>query len=151
MGQVAARPERDAAMLRAWIDGDSQSVIGARYEVSQQAVSQAIGRALDHLPDQDKAAEIRRTLELVDDLVAVYVPRARAGNMAASREVRGLLALRGRFLGVDRREVEHTGTVEHAHTWQPGPTTEQLLERWRQEGKLTVRGELTRTDQGPGS
>ena len=149
MGQVAAQAERDAAMLRAWIDGESQAVIGNRHGVTQQAVSAAIGRALAALPDQDRAAEIRRTLALVDDLVAVYAPRARAGNAAASREVRGLLALRGRFLGVDRREVHVTGQVEHGHFYAPGPTVAQLLDQWREQGKLTVRGELTRPDGEP--
>jgi hypothetical protein len=147
MGQVAAQAERDAAMFAAWVDGDSQAVIGERYGVTQPAVSQAIGRHLAQLPDQDRAAEIRRTLALVDDLVTVYAPRARAGNAAASREVRGLLALRGRFLGIDRREIHVTGQIEHGHFYAPGPNLAQLLDQWREQGVL--RAELTRPDTGP--
>jgi hypothetical protein len=145
MGEVAGQAERDAAMFAAWRDGETQAAIGERYGITQQAVSLAIGRHLDQLPDQDKAAEVRRTLALVDDLVQVYAPKARAGDAASSREVRGLLALRGRYLGIDRREVlvEHGGTVEHA--WTPGPTVAEVLDDWRRRG--IIRGQLTRTDQ----
>jgi hypothetical protein len=141
MGQVAAQPERDATMFEAWRDGESQASIGERYGITQQAVSLAIGRHLDQLPDQDKAAEIRRTLDLVDGLVSTFIEKARAGDPAASREVRGLLALRGRYLGIDRREVEHTGQVQVAHSYDPGPTVEELLERWAAEGRIRYRGQ----------
>jgi hypothetical protein len=155
MGQVQAQDERDAAMFEAWRDGETQAAIGARYGVTQQAVSAAIGRHLDQLPDQDKAAEIRRTLALVDDLVQVYAPKARAGDAASSREVRGLLALRGRYLGIDRREVQVEGLVqvEH-HVERPDPIpsvpVSALLERWSREGRVKIRGELVRLDEaGP--
>lgn len=154
MGQVAGQVERDMAMYHAWVDGETQASIGERHGVTQQAVSAAIGRALDQLPDQDKAAEIRRTLDLVDELVLVYAPKAKAGDAASSREVRGLLALRGRFLGVDRREIHVEGTIEHDHqvTHQdpiPGVPVSELLERWAGEGRVRIRGELVRTDGGP--
>jgi hypothetical protein len=155
MGEVAGQAERDAAMFEAWRDGETQASIGERYGITQQAVSLAIGRHLDQLPDQDKAAEIRRTLALVDDLVQVYAPKARAGDAASSREVRGLLALRGRYLGIDRREVEHTGQVQvehHVPTPDPIPSVpvSELLERWSREGRVRVRGELVRLDQEAG-
>jgi hypothetical protein len=56
-----------------------------------------------------------------------------------------------RLLGLVTSKVEHSGGIDHAHVLVPGPTLAELLDRWRAEGKLTVRGELTRTDQGPGS
>jgi hypothetical protein len=147
VGQVAAQADRDAAIYRAWIDGARQVDLAERYGVTQPAISQAIGRVLAAMPKQDRAAEVRRTLDLVDDLLAVYAPRARAGNPAANREVRGLLALRGRYLGIDRREVHITGGVDHHHTYAPGPTVAELLEQWREQGIL--RAELTRPDGGP--
>jgi hypothetical protein len=155
MGQVAAQPERDAAMFEAWRDGESQAAIGERYGVTQQAVSLAIGRHLDQLPNQDKAAEIRRTLDLVDGLVGTFIGKARAGDPAASREVRGLLALRGRYLGIDRREVEHTGQVPVEHRLpEPDPIpavpTAELLEQWSREGRVKIRGQLVRLDQEAG-
>lgn len=152
MGQVTGQVERDAAIYRAWVDGARQSDLAERYGVSQPAISQAIGRVLDQLPATDKAAEIRRTLDLVDELVLVYAPKAKAGDAASSREVRGLLALRGRFLGVDRREIHVEGTIEHDHqvTHQdpiPGVPVSELLERWAGEGRVRVRGELVRLDR----
>lgn len=145
MGQVAAQAERDLAIFRAWVDGAHQDELAAQYGVTQPAISQAVGRVLDQLPEPDRAAEVRRTLRLVDELVAAYVPKAKAGSMAAAREVRGLLALRGRYLGVDRREVQVSGQVEH--TWTPGPTVDQVLDRWRAEGIIRPRAELVRLDQ----
>lgn len=153
MGQAAGQVERDRAIYQAWVDGERQVDLAERYGVTQPAISQAIGRVLDQLPAQDKAAEIRRTLDLVDELVTVYAPKAKAGDPAASREVRGLLALRGRFLGVDRREVhvQHGGQVEHVHR---GPTLDQVLDRFRAEGFIRPRPALTaeavRLDQGKG-
>jgi hypothetical protein len=144
VGQVAAQAERDAAILRAWMNGARQAELAERYGVNRSNISRAISRAAAQLPEPDRAAEILRTLDLVDDLVQAYAPRARAGNYAASREVRGLLALRGRFLGVDRRTVEHSGTVEHAHRYEPGPTVAEVLDEYRRQGALTVRGEITR-------
>lgn len=139
--------DRDQAVYEAWVNGARQADLAEQYQVTQQAISQAISRYAATLPEQDRAQEVRRSLDLIDDLLAVYVPRARAGNPAANREVRGLLALRGRFGGLDRREVHVSGQVEHEHhAYVPGPTPAELLERWREQGKLVVRGELTRRD-----
>jgi len=151
MGQVAAQADRDQAIYRAWVDGASQADLGDRYGVTQQAISQAIGRVLDAMPPADREAEIRRTLDLVDELVGVFIGRARDGNPAAAREVRGLLALRGRYLGVDRREVHITGGVEHEHRVDPAIPVAELLNQWRAEGWIRPRAELQRMDQGPGS
>jgi hypothetical protein len=149
MGQVAAQADRDQATYRAWVDGARQVDLADQYGVTQQAISQAVGRVLDAMPPADKDAEIRRTLDLIDDLVQVYAPKARAGNPAAAREVRGLLALRGRYLGVDRREVhvEHGGQVEHYH--HPAPPVAELLERWRAEGfiRAALHAQAVRLDQ----
>jgi hypothetical protein len=139
------QPDRDLAIYRAWVDGARQVELAERYQVTPSAISHAISRAVAMLPEQDRAEEVRRTLDLVDDLIAVYAPKARNGNHAANREVRGLIALRIRAAGIDRREVEHTGTVEHHHQVQV-PTVPELLDRWRAEGKVTIRGEPTRVE-----
>ena len=148
MGVVAHQTDRDRAIYEAWVNGARQVDLAERYGIDQSNISRAIARYQATLPAVEKEAEIRRTLALVDDLLAVYVPPAIEGKTAANREVRGLLALRGKYLGVDRREVhvEHGGTV--THTYQPPPeSAAQLMERWRDEG--LIRAELTRQDGGP--
>jgi hypothetical protein len=142
MGRVATQVERDMAIYRAHVDGARQDELAQQYGVTQQAISQAIARVQASLPAPEREQEIRRTLHLVDDLMSVYVPKARNGNPAASREVRGYLTLRGRYLGIDRREVEHTGQVTFEHTYEPGPTVAEVLDDWRRRGIL--RGEITR-------
>jgi predicted DNA-binding protein YlxM (UPF0122 family) len=146
VGKVNQIQDRDQVIYRAWVDGARQSDIAERYGVSQQAISQAIGRAVAAMPAQDKAHEVKRSLDLVDELVQVYAPRARKGNAAATREVRGLLALRGRYLGIDRREVDVSvhGQVDH-RVYEPGPPLAEVLDQFRQQGLLTATA--TRLDQ----
>jgi len=149
MGQVQGQVAKDVAIYRAWVDGARQTDLATQYGVTQQAISQAVGRVLDAYPEPDKVQEVRRTLDLVDDLIQVYVPKARDGNTAYNREVRGLLALKGRYLGIDRREVDVTVSGQVEHTWEPGPTVAEVLERWREQGLLRPQAELERLDQEP--
>jgi hypothetical protein len=94
MGEINAQADRDRAIYRAWVDGMSQAELATQYRVQQPAISKAIGRVLDAMPPADRDAEIRRSLDLVDELVQVYAPKAKAGNPAASLVVaqgRGLV------------------------------------------------------------
>jgi len=61
--------------------------------------------------------------------------------------VRGILDSEARLLGLvqSQVQVEHGGQVEH--TWTPGPTVQELLDRWLAEGRIRPRAELVRTDQ----
>jgi hypothetical protein len=149
VGTVAHQPERDQAIYRKWVDGMTQAQIATQYGVTHQAISYAIKRAVAALPAQDKAAEVRRALDMIHDLEAVYMPKAMAGSVTATREVRGLLALRGRYLGIDRREVhvEHGGQVHH--TWTPGPTVAEVMaevmDQYQKQGM--IQAQATRMDQ----
>lgn len=146
--QRAAQPERDMAIYRAHVDGQRYDALAEQYGVTVPAISQAVKRVQEALPAPDKAQEVRRAVDLCDDLMAVYVPKARDGNTASSREARGWLQLKSKWLGIDRREVDVQGEVQHIHSFVPGPTVEEILERWRNEGKLRMRGEITRLDNG---
>jgi hypothetical protein len=112
MAMVQARDHRDLAIFQAWVDGAHQDALATQYGVQQPAVSKAISRVCDTLPEPDRVTEVRRTLRLIDDLLQVYIPKSKQGMAWANREVRGLLALKGRFLGVDRREVQVDGLVQ---------------------------------------
>jgi len=85
-----------------------------------------VERVLDQLPPVDKAEEVCRSLRLVDELLAVYAPKARAGTLSVLGGSRTPRA-QGRYLGVDRRKVHVSGGVEH--TWTPGPTVDQSWPR----------------------
>jgi len=143
--QRAAQPERDMAIYRAHVDGARYDTLAEQYGVTVGAISQSIARVQESLPPPEKAQEIRRAVDLCDDLIGVYVPAARAGNTSASREARGWLQQKGRWLGIDRREVEVSGQVEHEHHWTPGPTVAEVLDDWRRQG--IIQGEITRADQ----
>jgi hypothetical protein len=142
MGQVNGQGHRDVALYRAWIDGAHQEDLAEQYGITQPAVSQAIGRVLEALPAPDKEREIRRAVTLCDDLLGVYVPLARQRNTAASREARGWLQLKAKWLGIDRKDVQVSGQVEHLHSWEPGPSVAEVLNQWREQGIL--KAEITR-------
>src|SRR6266511_5616227 len=95
------RAERDRAVYDAWVAGARQVELAERYQVSQPAISQAIGRHLASLPPADVAAEVDRSLAQILDLLQVYLPLALAGDTAASREVRGYQQLKRKYLGLD--------------------------------------------------
>jgi hypothetical protein len=145
MGQVNHQDQRDVAMYRAWVDGARQGDIAEQYGIDQSNVSRAIDRVADALPPVEKAQEVRRAVDLCDDMLATYVPGARERKPAHSREARGWLQLKAKWLGIDRREVQVQGQVEHLHSWEPGPTVAEVLDDWRRQG--IIQGELTRMDQ----
>jgi hypothetical protein len=146
---VSQIQERDQAILRAWIDGARQADLAVQYQVAPSSISRAISRAVAALPPRDKAAEVHRALDMIHDLEAVYLPKALAGSVTANRELRGLLALRGRYLGIDRREVlvEHGGQVQH--TWTPGPTVAEVMaevmDQYQKQGM--IQAQATRMDK----
>jgi hypothetical protein len=144
MGQVDAQDARDVAIYRAWVDGHHQDDLADQYGVQQPAISKAIARVQEVLPAPEKESEIRRAARLCDDMLSRYVPGARELKPAHSREARGWLQLKAKWLGIDRKEIQVHG--EFTHTFEPGPTVEEILERWRAEGKLKLRGEITRLD-----
>jgi hypothetical protein len=148
MGQVAAQADRDVAIYRAWVEGARQVDLAEQYGLAQQTISDAIGRVQASLPPVEKDAEVRRAAELCDELLATFLPQARAGKTGASREARGWLQLKARWLGIDRREVnvqvEHTGTVQH----EPVESVRDVLDDWRRRGLLRPRAEITRLDGG---
>jgi hypothetical protein len=153
MGEVAGQAHRDVAIYRAWVDGTSERELGERYGITQQAISKAIGRVLAEMPEPDKRVENRRAVDLCDDLLAVYVPGARDKKPAHSREARGWLQLKAKWLGIDRREVhvEHTGLIGHEHRPAPRTTAEVLAEILTAQGKPVppaLTATLTRVQDG---
>lgn len=143
MGMVKAQDHRDLAILQAWVDGAHQSTLAAQYGVTQPAISLAIDRAMARHPLPERSEEISRTLLLINDLLTVYVPKSRQGMAWANREVRGLLALKGRFLGIDRREVQVMvdGLVQvQAET--PEIIVERILAKQQQTALDVVDAEL---------
>jgi Mor family transcriptional regulator len=139
MTLVNGQAERDVAIYRAWIDGATQADLAERYGVTQSAISYAIRRVLDDYPETDKAAEVQRTLDQVEELVAVYLPKALAGDAGANREYRGLAALKARYLGIDRREVEVHVDGQVQVQARPVEPMETVVERILAKA-LTTRG-----------
>jgi hypothetical protein len=145
-----ARLDRDRAMWQEWVRGDSQAVIGERYGVERGTVSRAVSRYAASIPDEDRATHRERALARLERIYADHRDRAATSTRSAAI-VRQVIMDEARLLGLVTARVEHSGQVEHGHAWVPGPTLAEVLDDWRARGLLTVRGELTRTDQGQGA
>jgi transposase len=148
MPEVLAQVDRDQAVWSDWVRGDSQAAIADRRGVSRQAVSQAVRRYSASIPTEDKTAHRERALARLEELYAFHRDRAATSTRSAAI-VRQVVMDEARLLGLVTSKVEHAGGVDVSHTWVPGPTLDELLERWRAEGWLRPTVELTRTDQAP--
>lgn len=143
MAMVKARDHRDWRILEAWVDGAHMDTLALQYQVHPSNISRAIDRALAQVELPDRELEVRRTLRLIDELLTVYIPKSKAGLSWANREVRGLLALKGRFLGVDRREVQVDGLVQiQVQVEPPEVIVERILAKQQQRELPIVDAEL---------
>jgi hypothetical protein len=147
MGQVMAEAleGRDAAIWGEWVSGLTQAQIAERRGLDQTTVSAAVRRYAAAIPEQDKTAYRERILSRYEELYQAHRQTALERPRVAAI-VRGILDSQARVLGLVQSnvKVEHDGQV--GHVWEPGPSMEQILDRWREEGKLRVKGELTRMD-----
>jgi hypothetical protein len=148
--EKAAIVDLDQVIWLDYVRLRNQAAVAQLHGLSQSAVSLAIRRYLDSIPEPEKRELRVRALARLEDLYQAHRDKALTSPRAASL-VRAVIMDQAHLLGLAPREVrvEHSGEV--GHTWEPGPTVAELLERWRAEGKLRVRGELTRLDQGAGS
>jgi hypothetical protein len=145
---VLAQVDRDRDVWLEWIAGKRQTDLARERGVSQQAVSQAIARYRATLPTLDRQAELDRTLDLVNELLLVQVPRARNGHQAATRLVKDLLSLKVRLAGLDApARVEHGGTIEHQHAVTVVEPLDAVVARILARQGRPLPGQLTRPDQ----
>jgi transposase len=145
MGQVMAEAleGRDAAIWADWVQGMRQVDIAARFGLDQANVSRAVQRYAASIPAEAKDAYRERTLERLEALYHAHRQQALERPRVAAI-VRGILDSEARLLGLVESKVQVQGQVDH--TWVPGPTVQELLERWMAEGRILPRAELVRTD-----
>ena len=141
-----AQLDRDQEIWRAWVQGMTQDQIAAQRGVTQPAISQAISRYLASIPEPERAAYRARTLERLEALYQAHAATALERPRVAAI-VRGILDSQARVLGLVQTQVQHSGQVDHAHAWTPGPSVAEVLDDWRRRGIL--RAEITRPGEGP--
>jgi hypothetical protein len=98
---VHAQADKDLDIYLAWSLGERQRQIGARLGITQQSVSEAIARARKLQPPRDRAEVFDQSLEMIDDLLAVYQPLALDQDKAAGRLVDRLIGRRNALLGLE--------------------------------------------------
>lgn len=147
MPEKAAIVDLDQAIWSDYVVLRNQTEVAKLHGIAQQTVSDAIRRYLDSIPAEEKREHRVRTLDRLEALYQAHRDKALTSPRAASL-VRAVVMDQARLLGLVESQVhvEHEGMIEHQH--DPGPSVAEILERWRAEGKLRVRGELTRLDGG---
>jgi hypothetical protein len=146
MPQALAQLDRDQQCWSEWVAGESMEQIGARRGTSHQAVSQAIARYLASVPTPERDAYRERQLQRYEELFQAHREQALIKPRVAAI-VRGILDSQARVLGLVQVQVQHEYDGQVQHVYEPGPTVQELLERWTAEGRLRPRAELTRTDR----
>jgi hypothetical protein len=143
VGQVQeqAQLDRDERCWAEWVAGSTQAQIAERRGLTQGAISQAISRYLASRPTPEREAFRERTLERYEDLYLAHRVAAREWPRVAAI-VRGILDSEARVLGLVQSQVHVDGEVQHVAQQDPGPTVEELMERWAAEGR--IQGVLTR-------
>jgi len=139
---------RDREIWAAYVSGQRQRDIADQIGISQSAVSQAVARYRSTLPPLDRAEELDRSLDLINELIATWKPKA-GTSLGATRMVDRLVNTKAKLAGLVTATVHHEGQVDHAVVIDHGPTLEQVLDRYREQGLIRPQAQLTRTDGGP--
>jgi hypothetical protein len=137
---AVATLDRDREMFDAWIAGQRQADIGARFGVSQQAVSDAVRRYRRLLPPLDRDAELDRSLALVDDLIAEWRPKA-GQSLGAARLLDRLVNTRAKLAGLVESRVQVDGQV-HVQHHAPVEPLDVVVERIRTRQGLPAPGQV---------
>jgi hypothetical protein len=145
LGQVLNQVDRDREIWIEWVSGRRQADIAADRGLAQSSVSEAISRYRSTLPPLDRAEELDRSLDLVNELIESWKPKA-ATNLGAARMVDRLVNTKAKLAGLVTTKVQHEGQVDHAHVIDPGPNLTELMNQWISEGRVRVKGELVRLD-----
>jgi hypothetical protein len=153
MGQVLAQADQDAAIWTEWVHGDTQAVIAERRGLAQSTISAAIRRHRATIPEEEKAAHRERALSRLEELYLAHRERALTSTRAASLVAR-IIALEARLLGIEAPTQVEVDAPSWSSTPEPEPVppvgVAELLDQWRRDGRLRVRGELVRLDQEAG-
>jgi hypothetical protein len=151
MVEKAALVDLDQELWADYVRCRNQTEVARRHGMSQQSVSDAVQRYVATIPQPERAAYRERCLERLEDLYQAHAQAALERPRTAA-VVRAIIMDEARLLGLVEAKVHHQGHVgvDHAMVLDPGPTVEQLLERWRAEGKLQLlpHAQLTRLDGG---
>jgi predicted transcriptional regulator len=145
MPKVLDQVDRDRVIWEEYIAGRRQRDIAQDRGLAQSSVSEAIARYRNQLPPLDRAEELDRAVELINALIHVHVPRALQGHLGHTRMVDRLVTTKAKLAGIAApTRVEHQGQIDHAHAWVPGPSVDQVLNQWREQG--LIQAQITRMD-----
>jgi hypothetical protein len=140
--------DRDEAIWLAYVAGTPVDQLAQRYNLHRSSVYKALHTYRASIPEDERELRRDRALQRLEELYVAHRERAKTSTRSAT-VCRQVTMDQCRLAGLIRGQVEHYGHVEHEHAWTPGPTVEELLERYRAQGLIGAvpRVELTRTDQ----
>lgn len=97
------RREREDKVLKLWHRGSTYGEIAKQLGFANRSgAKKALERARERhgRPDMDRESAREKDVERLDVLLKTYWPKAKAGNLDASREVRQILRQRAHLLGL---------------------------------------------------
>jgi DNA-binding CsgD family transcriptional regulator len=105
--------ERDIEIYKAWIAGERQRSIGARLGITQQSVSEAVARARNVYPIEDRAETLSQSVEIASSMLEVFLPKALEGDKGAARIVDRFIGRRADLLGLTNpKKIELAAAVQ---------------------------------------
>jgi hypothetical protein len=111
--------QRDLDLYLDWTRGARKIALARKYDLNRDTVAAVIDRFKPEMPTQDRVHTFDQSLEMIEDLLAVYQPMALAQDKAAGRLVDRLLGRRNEMLGLDSPaklelfRAEHQAQVQH--------------------------------------
>ena len=101
MPVVVHQDEKDLAIWYGWVQGRKQGDLAEQYGCTQPAISQALKRARNLIPVEDKALYLLRALARLARLHEIFQPLVEQADKGAARIVLMTQAQEGKYLGLD--------------------------------------------------
>jgi hypothetical protein len=93
--------DRDLELYRDRARGMRKVDLADKYGIARNTVTAILDRVKDEMPDQDRAEIFDQSLEIIDGMLAVFVPLALDQDKGAARIVDRYLGRRNEMLGLD--------------------------------------------------
>jgi hypothetical protein len=107
MPEAVAQLDRDQAIWSEWVEGSSMEQIGQRRGLTHQAVSAAVRRYVESIPEPERAAYRAKLLVRYEELYQAHRATALERPRVAAI-VRGILDSQVRLLGLEPKSTTTT-------------------------------------------
>jgi hypothetical protein len=109
--------DRDLAIFQDRVRGLNKLQLADKYGLNRHTITEALDRARAAMPERDRAEIFDQSMEIIDTMLATFIPPALALDKGAARIVDRYLGRRNEMLGLDspaKLELSQAqGQVQH--------------------------------------